>query len=109
MLVAGRLYYTKSNAAILNCLDAKTGVPIYALKRLPKMKQMYGSPVAVGDRIYLTSREGQTLVIRNSPTFEVLATNRLSEEIDASPAIAGNQIFLRGKKNLYCIEAAGKQ
>lgn len=104
LLIDGRLYFTKSTVAILNCLDVKTGEPVYELKRLPELKNMYASPVAVGDRIYLTSREGVTLVIRNSPKFEVLSTNRLTEEIDASPAVVGNQIFLRGKRNLYCIE-----
>lgn len=104
LVIDGRIYFTKSNAAILNCLDAQTGKPLYALTRLPKLRQMYGSPVAVADRIYLTSREGVTLVIRNSPQFEIIATNRLTEEIDASPAIVGNQIFLRGKQHLYCIE-----
>jgi outer membrane protein assembly factor BamB len=37
------------------------------------------------------------------PTYEVLATNQLDEGIDASPAIAGNEIFLRGAESLYCI------
>ena len=86
LLIDGRLYFTKSLAAILNCLDVKTGEPIFELTRLPGLKSMYASPVAGGDRIYLTSREGITMVIRNTPEFEVISTNRLTEEIDASPA-----------------------
>ncbi len=105
LLIDGRLYFTKSLNAILNCVDAKTGKPIYELTRMPGMKSIYGSPVAIGDRIYFTSREGTTLVISNSDKFEVLAANQLNEAIDASPAIAGDQIFLRGKKHLYCIQA----
>lgn len=108
VIVGGRLYFTKKLDAILNCVDVKTGKPIYAQTRLPEMRRMYSSPVAIGDRIYFTSREGTTLVIKGSDKFEVLSTNRLSEEIDASPAIVGDQIFLRGKQNLYCIEKAGK-
>lgn len=113
LLIDGRLYFTKSLAAILSCHDVQTGEMLYKNAkgepepiRLPELKRMYASPVAVDDRIYLTSREGTTLVIRNSPEFQVIATNRLKEEIDASPAIVGEQIFLRGKKNLYCIEKA---
>ena len=104
LVVDGRLYFTKSTAAILNCLDVVTGKPIFELTRLPELTSMYASPVAVGDRIYLTSREGTTLVIGNSPDFKVISTNRLNDEIDASPAIVGDQIFLRGKRSLYCIE-----
>lgn len=113
LVTDGRLYFTKSLNAILNCLDVQTGELLYKNAqgkpepiRLPKLKSMYASPAAVDDRIYLTSREGVTLVIRNSAEFEVISTNQLTEEIDASPAIVGDQIFLRGKKNLYCIEQA---
>ena len=113
LVIDGRIYFTKSLNAILNCLDVNTGELLYKDSngvpepiRLPKLKTMYASPVASHDRIYLTSREGITLVIRNSAEFEVISTNQLSEEIDASLAIVGNQIFLRGKKNLYCIEQA---
>ena len=113
-LVTGdRVYFTKSLNAILNCYHARSGKPIFKTDegyplpiRLPKLKQMYGSPVATKDFIFLTSREGTTLVIKNSANFEIISTNSLTEEIDASPAIVGNQIFLRGKRNLYCIENA---
>ena len=35
---------------------------------------------------------------------EVLAVNRLGEPVDASPAVAGKQLFLRGEKHLWCFE-----
>ena len=106
LIVDGRLYFTKSLDAILSCHDVATGKPLLEPTRLPGLKRMYASPVAAGDRIYLTSREGVTLVIKNSAELDVISTNRLTDEIDASPAIVGNQIFLRGKSNLYCIENA---
>jgi hypothetical protein len=34
----------------------------------------------------------------------VLATNKLDDAFDATPAIAGKQMFLRGEKHLYCIQ-----
>ena len=54
-------------------------------------------------RVYFVGRKGTTQVIANTEKFEILATNVLDDEFDASPAIAGNQIFLKGKKSLYCI------
>jgi len=35
--------------------------------------------------------------------FELLAGNKLNDTIIASPAVAGNAIFIRGDKSLYCI------
>ena len=44
-----------------------------------------------------------TLVIRHGPKFEVLATNSLDDGFDASMAVVGDEIFLRGQKHLYSI------
>ena len=52
-----------------------------------------------------TIRDGMALVLKQADQLEVLATNRLDDPIDASPAIAGKQLFLRGEKYLYCIQA----
>ena len=36
------------------------------------------------------------------------AITKLDDVFDASPAIAGSQLFLRGKKSLYCLAATGR-
>ena len=64
---------------------------------------MYASPVGVEDRIYVLSRDGVTLVINHGREYSVRATNTLDDNFDASPAIAGDELYLRGHKNLYCI------
>ena len=69
------------------------------------MNGLYASPVGAKDRLYLTGRDGTTLVVKRGDKFEVLATNKLGEGVDASPAIVGKQLFLRGEKHLFCIEA----
>jgi hypothetical protein len=74
-------------------------------QRLPELKNLYASAVAAQGRIYFVSREGVALVIKDQPKLEVLATNRLDDGFDASPAIVGRQLFLRGKSHLYCIAA----
>ena len=61
------------------------------------------SPVSAQGRVYFTGREGTTVVLKAGPTFEVLATNRLDEGFDASPALVDGEIYLRGRSMLYCI------
>lgn len=97
------LYFTKSRNAILSAVNAKTGEAIIDQKRLPDMDTLYSSPVAADGRIYFSSREGNTVVIKHAPELEVLASNRLDEAIDASPAIVGKDLILRGENHLYCI------
>jgi outer membrane protein assembly factor BamB len=105
LLVDGRLYFTQANKALLTCLDARTGKVLMDRQRLPGLGDFYASPVAAAGRIYLTDRDGTTLVLRQSEKLEVLASNRLEDGIDASPAIVGQQVFLRGHHHLYCIES----
>jgi hypothetical protein len=64
---------------------------------------VFSSPVGAGGRVYLTGRDGTTLVIRHGPTFEVLAKNSLDDGFDASPALVDGEIFMRGYRYLYAI------
>ncbi len=100
-----QLFLTKSNLAILKVLDPASGNTLSGSVRLPEMKSIYASPVGAAGRVYLTSREGVTLVIKNQPALDVLSINKLPEEMDASPAIVGRELFLRGQRHLYKIEA----
>jgi len=103
-LVGERLYFTKDRAAILTCLNARTGDVIIDQKRLPALDDLYASPVAAAGRLYVTSRNGATVVLdATADEVNVLAENQLDETIDASPAIVGREIFVRGDKSLYCI------
>ena len=43
-------------------------------------------------------------MVKLGPQFDLLASNQLDDGIIASPAVAGNQLFIRGYKSLYCIE-----
>ncbi len=104
LLYGDLLYFNKLNNAIMTVLDPKTGQVIKGPVRLEGLKSIYASPVGAANRIYLTSREGATVVYRNSPDLEVLATNRLDDLIDASAAPVGNQLLLRGRSTLYCFE-----
>jgi outer membrane protein assembly factor BamB len=99
------LYFNKSNNAILTSLNARTGEPIITASRLPDLNNIYASPVGAAGRVYFVGRDGATLVIKHGPRLETLATNRLDDPIDSSPAVVGRQLLLRGRKFLYCIEA----
>jgi hypothetical protein len=37
--------------------------------------------------------------------LEILSTNKLDDRFDASAAIVGSQIIMRGNEHLYCISA----
>jgi outer membrane protein assembly factor BamB len=103
LLYDGLLYFNRSNDAILTCLNAESGEVVIEPSRMPGIRGLYASPVGAAGRVYFAGRRGTTLVIERGDEFKVVAQNRLDEGTDASPAIAGKQLFLRGRSHLYCI------
>jgi outer membrane protein assembly factor BamB len=103
LIYDGKIYFLKSNRGILTCLDARTGEEIYTRQRLEGISSIYSSPVAGNGKIYLTGRDGTTLVIDAGREFTVIGTNRIDERVDASIALVGDQMFIRGSHSLYCI------
>jgi hypothetical protein len=41
--------------------------------------------------------------LKQGPPVEILATNKLDDKTDASIAMVGGELFIRGHNNLYCI------
>ncbi|WP_254513305.1 PQQ-like beta-propeller repeat protein [Anatilimnocola floriformis] len=103
LLYDNRLYFTQSNEGILSCVDATNGKILIERTRLQGISTIYGSPIGAAGRVYFTSRRGVTTVIKHADELEILASNQLDEEFDASPAVVGKELYLRGKKWLYCI------
>ena len=90
----------KSSAAgnYVDILDGTSGNQV-----LLNQGTIYASLVSANGRLYVSDREGTTLVLE--PTwkdFSVLAVNRLEDGFNASMVILGDEIFLRGR-SLYCI------
>lgn len=98
-----RLYGTKSTDAYLSCLNALTGEFHYRDQALPGIRSVYASPLAANGHLYVAGREGTVLVLKDTTTFEVVATNTMGEGIDASPVALGKELFIRGHQHLYCI------
>ncbi|MDB5307883.1 MAG: outer rane biosis protein BamB [Gemmataceae bacterium] len=100
---AGKLFLV-DDKGVASCWDVKTGER-YWKERLGG-KGHHASAVAADGRVYFTSDDGITYVVKAGTEFEVLARNPLGEKVYASPAFSDGEIFLRGEKHLWCI--AGK-
>jgi outer membrane protein assembly factor BamB len=103
LLYDGVLYILKTNSGILSAFDAATGKPHYQVQRLAGIDEVFSSPVGAAGRVYISDRNGNTLVLRHGPTYEVLAKNVLDDGFDASPALVGTDLYMRGYKFLYNI------
>lgn len=101
LLYDGTLYFLKVNSHILSVVDAASGERHYQ-ERLRDLNDVFSSPVGAADRVYVTGRQGTTVVLEAGPEFKILATNSLDDAFDASMVVVDGEIYLRGK-NLYRI------
>jgi outer membrane protein assembly factor BamB len=104
LLSSGRLYFHKAKTGLLSCVDAASGRPHYFSRRIG-LSNTYASPVAAGGHVYLTARNGTTVVIKDADQLQIEATNSLDETIGATPAPVDHELFIRGDTHLYCIAA----
>jgi outer membrane protein assembly factor BamB len=99
-VVWNELLFMVTDDGIARCLDAASG----NLKWKERLKGKYkASPVAAAGRIFFLNTEGLCTVVSASPRFDKLVENQLDDETIASLAISDGQIFIRGRKALYCI------
>ena len=95
--------YVLANQGIFDCYELRTGREVYR-QRIPHTGSGFSaSPVAADGRIYLSSEDGDIFVVRAGPDFELLGTNRMGELLMATPAFAGDTLFVRGVTHLFAI------
>ena len=103
LLYGDSLYFLTHYQGILTRVNGPTGADDPGPIRLGGMSEIYASPVGAAERVYVTDRNGTTLVVSHSSHPKLLAKNVLDDTFSASAAIAGGEIFLRGEKRLYCL------
>jgi outer membrane protein assembly factor BamB len=95
--------YAVNDMGVASCWLAKTGENVWT-ERLGG--NVSASPILVDGKVYAITEEGEVHVFRAATKFEPLGRSQLGESVIASPAVAGERLFIRGRQHLYCI---GKQ
>ena len=95
--------YVVHDTGILNVLDAKSGKPIYRARMGGGGHTFSASPVAFGSRVLFLTEEGVSFVLDTGNEYKEIARNDLGEMALASPAIAGDALYIRTQSKLYKI------
>lgn len=101
MIAHDGLVYSISDDGIATCVEAESGELVYR-KRIGG--NYSASPLLAGDKLYFTSEEGVTTVVRAGQDFEEVGSNALEERTLASLAVLGDSILLRTATALYRIQ-----
>jgi outer membrane protein assembly factor BamB len=97
--------YLMTDKGLLTLLEPRTGKVLYEGARVPAQNFM-ASPVAFDGKLLVVGMDGDAHLIKAGPVHEVIRTNAMGQPVAASPAIAGGRLYIRGEKDLFCIEAA---
>lgn len=100
----GRLYIL-FDRGLVSCVDAKSGRVLYDRERLPDGFAFTASPWAANGHVYCLNEDGVCYVLRAGDRFELLHTNRLSDDdmCMATPALAGDRLLIRTATRLYAL------
>jgi outer membrane protein assembly factor BamB len=98
----GSLLYVVTDKGILWCFELETGKTVYGPERLA-VGTYSSSPLLADGKLYVTSEDALTSVVKAGPEFELLAENALEGFTLSSPVAAQGQLFLRTGTALYCI------
>ena len=97
------ILYVLSNNGVFDAYDLRTGAEIYR-QRLPVVGSGYSaSPIAADGKIYLSSEDGDMVVVAAGREFKLLATNPMGDLLMATPALSGGAMYVRGAAYLVGI------
>src|SRR5687768_391864 len=107
-LIYRGVMYLMKEGGIVSSLDPASGQVLKQGRTPDALEEYYASPVAADGKIFLISASGKVTVLKADGQWEILATNDLDEEVWATPAIAGGNLYIRTRNALYSFGANAK-
>ncbi len=105
LLYRGVMYLMKEGG-IVSSVDPSSGQVLKQGRTPDALEEYYASPVAADGKIFLVSASGKVTVLKADAQWEILAMNDLKEEVWATPAIAGSNLYIRTRNSLYSFGGA---
>ena len=107
-LVYRGVMYLMKEGGIVSSVDPASGQVLKQGRTPNALEEYYASPVAGDGKIFVVSASGKVTVLKADAQWEILATSDLDEEVWATPAIAGGNLYIRTRNALYAFAASTK-
>jgi outer membrane protein assembly factor BamB len=101
-LLYQNVLFMVNDGGILVSFDPATGNVLKQGRLEGAIDKYFASPVGADGKVWFCSQDGSVSVISAKGEWEILAVNKLDEEIFATPAIADNRLYIRTQSALYC-------
>ena len=107
-LIYRGVMYLMKEGGIVSSLDPASGQVLKQGRTPDALEEYYASPVAADGKIFMVSASGKVTVLKADAQWEILAMNDLGEEVWATPAIAGGNLYIRTRYALYSFGASAR-
>ena len=107
-LIYRGVMYLMKEGGIVSSIDPASGQVLKQGRTPDALEEYYASPVAADGKIFVVSASGKVTVLKADAQWEILAMNDLNEEVWATPAIAGSNLYIRTRNALYSFSASAK-
>lgn len=95
--------YLNANNGRLSAYDGETGERLFRARIGGVGGSYAASPFAADGRLYFTTEEGETFVVRAGREYDLLARNSVDRIVMASPAASAGVLVVRAIDRLYAI------
>lgn len=98
--VTPRLLISADMDGSVRCFDKFTGRLYW---RHLMDGNVIGTPLVVGDTLYVTNDMGEVVVLRASETFELIATIEHEQPIESSPIYANETLYIVTRQKVFAV------
>jgi outer membrane protein assembly factor BamB len=102
-IVYDSILYVIANNGVFDAYDPKTGEEIYRKRAEPVGSGFSASPVAADGRIYLSSEDGDIIVVAAGREFKQIAVNPMGDLVMATPALSQGVMYVRSASSLFAV------
>ena len=95
------LIYLADFSGFLHCLDLKTGKPYWTHDMFAAI---WGSPMIIGDKVYLGDEDGDIAVIEHGKTFKLASEQNMGSSVYATAVPANGKLFIMNRNQLFALQ-----
>jgi outer membrane protein assembly factor BamB len=103
-LVYQGVLYLVNKQGRLSAFAVQTGKEVYLMERVG-LSDAYASPVAANGHVYLCGLDGAVVVVKAGAGPKLVSAAKLDDRIAATPAMAGDTLYIRTGKSLHAFSA----
>lgn len=97
-----KLVLAVNDGGLVTAIDAQTGEQLNKGRLKKGTNKYYASPVGTSDRVVFADTQGVVNMVTRSEKWETLQTVELGDPVYATPAIAGDRLYIRTTTALFC-------